>query len=384
MQRERAITSDLFAQVAAQYRRRWRVPLCACDEEGEVVLGKSAGAWMAGTHAPIRRLAIEEALRWGEPTVEPAPGAALIWAVPLMHNSSLLGGLVAGVAERRLFASGSGKPALDIRLACSDLRRLAEEHNLTNAALLESRRHEYLRERTRAEAIHSVKGAAHYDMRSMYLLEEPALVAAIRKGDRGEARAILNRLLVGMIHRAGPRLELAKSFFMELVATITRTAVEAGGDPQEMLGANYASIAELGAITADQELARWLHEMLERAMDCIHRNRTEAQVVQLANALRFMAERCTQDISRDDAAAAACLSSSHFSRLFRKQMGRSFTDLLNQMRTDRAAALLAQSDRPLKMVSLDCGFADQSYFTKVFRRYQSMTPAEYRSRQMAT
>ena len=352
--------------------------MSAADAEGQIIFDAHSSGWDGPEHQPVRRLAIEEALRWGEPTILPAPREMLLWAVPLMHNAQLLGGLVAGMAERRGFVAGSNRPAIDIRGACADLLRQAEEQNLTNAALLEAHRRESLRERTRAEAIHHLKGSPHYDLRSMYLLEEPALLSAIRKGDRGEARAILNRLLVGLIHRAGERLDLAKGFFMELVATMSRTAVEAGGVPEELLGTNFASVAQLAAVRDDRELASWLHEMLERVMDSIYRNRTQAQVVQLTNALRFMSEHCGQDISRDDVAAAACLSGSHFSRLFRKHLGRTFTDLLNQMRADRAADLLARSDKPLKLIALESGFSDQSYFTKVFRRHLGLTPAGYR------
>jgi AraC-like DNA-binding protein len=204
------------------------------------------------------------------------------------------------------------------------------------------------------------------------------LLAAIRKGDRPQARAMLNRVLVAMIHRAGDNVELAKSFFMELVVMLTRTAVEAGGDPEELLGTNYASIAQLSRIHTDEELSRWLAEILERIMNSIHRHRKQSAPDMLSRALRFMSEHCCEDISRDQAADAAFMSPSHFSRYFRKHLGQSFTDVLNQMRIDRAADLLANSDRDLKIIALETGFPDQSYFTKVFRRYRGATPAEFR------
>jgi len=218
----------------------------------------------------------------------------------------------------------------------------------------------------------------------LYLVEEPALIAAIRKGERGQARAVLNRLLVGMIHHAGKRLDLLKSFFLELVATMSRSAVEAGGEPGELLGRHFENMTRLASIRSDEELAHWLHEMLDRIMDTIHRNRLQAQVVQMANVLRHMAEHCGQRISRDDAAKAVSMSPAHFSRQFRKHFGRTFSDLLTQMRTDRAADLLLRSEKPLKLIALECGFVDQSYLTKVFRRRFGTTPARYRRQQRGT
>jgi transcriptional regulator GlxA family with amidase domain len=96
--------------------------------------------------------------------------------------------------------------------------------------------------------------------------------------------------------------------------------------------------------------------------------------------MAFMHENLHRDISRDQVAEVAHLSPAHFSRIFKKEMRESFTDMLNRMRIDQAAELLARTERSLCMVALDCGFKDQSYFTKVFRKYLRTTPREYRLR----
>ncbi|MGE5609431.1 MAG: helix-turn-helix domain-containing protein [Bacillota bacterium] len=378
------ISRELFQRLAHRYHRHWGVGLCAADPEGHVALAFRAQAWTSTMHQEGRRLAIHESLRWGEPVVELSADEVLIWGVPLMHNEKLLGGLIAGVSERRLFPDEINSPSMDIRGACADLLGLVEQHNLTNATLLDLHRRQSQQERIRAEAIHAFKASPHYDIRALYLLEEPLLIAAIRKGDRGEARSILNRLLVGMIHRAGSRLDLVKSFFMELVSMMSRTAVEAGGVPEELLGSNYSSLAQLAAIGDEQPLAGWLREMLERIMDSIRRHAPQANSLLLSNALRYMAEHCSEQIGRDEAARAASMSPSHFSRQFQKHFGQSFTEALNRMRSERAADLLLRSDKPLKLICLECGFTDQSYMTKVFRRRYGLTPARYRREHQIT
>jgi AraC-like DNA-binding protein len=375
------IDAATFRRLNNLYRRRWGISLQACRADGSIVLDTGSRAGKSSDGDAVRRLAIDEALRWGEVEVESSPTGLLVWAVPLMHNAQVVGGLVAAISERRLFPENTAKPIIDTRAACCDLRRLAEEYNLTNAALLEARRNQSIRERQRAEAIHAYKVTESFDLHSLYLLDEPMLVAAIRKGDRGQARAILNRLLVAMIQRSEGRLDLVKSFFMELVVTLCRTAVEAGGAAEELLGANFDGISHLSRIESDEQLAPWLHDMLERIMDSIQRNRKQSHPAMVSLALQFMAEHCCEDISRDDAAKAAYLSPSHFSRFFKKYLGQNFTVVLNQMRVERAAELLANTDKDLKRIAQETGFADQSYFTKVFRKLRRMTPAEYRKQQ---
>lgn len=373
------LTRDTFLQLAVAYRKRWRINLCAARPDGTILFRfPGVREKTSPQDDAARRHAIAEALRWGEPTIVSHVHQRLLWAVPLMVNAQVVGGLVAGTTERRLFPDESGKAAMDLRQACRDLRRFAEDANLTNAALLENRRIAYLRERKRAEAIHDLKSRYFYSIREVYLKEEPALVAALRKGNRAEARGILNRILVAIYHLGGEKLPVIKSFVMELVVTMCRTAVESGGDPQELLGANYAGLAELSQIDSEEELSHWLTQRLELIMDAIHRRRHRLSSVLIHTAMKYLAEHFQEDISRDDVAAVANLSASHFSRLLNKELGKSFRDILNQLRVDRAAELLARTDKDLLQIALEVGFSDQSYFTKVFRRHFHLTPRDYR------
>jgi signal transduction histidine kinase len=66
-------------------------------------------------------------------------------------------------------------------------------------------------------------------------------------------------------------------------------------------------------------------------------------------------------------------------RLIKTHAGRGFSDLLNRARIDRAKELLDHGRSALE-VSIEVGFADPSYFTKVFRRLTGMTPSTYRAR----
>lgn len=368
-----------FARLARQYRKRWPVRLCAVAPDGRVLLGNPA---CPDRDCPgcnrARAAAIHEALRWGESTVGFCARQRLLWAVPLMCNEQVSGGLIANIPEKEAFAARESGGMLDIRRACVELRELAERENLTNASALALRRREYHDEQQRAYAIHSFKGQAHTSIRELYLREEPALFSAIRAGDRGQAREILNRVLIAIHHHAGERLDLVKSFFLELVVSMCQTAVESGGSPEHLLGANFHSMALLSQVGTEEELAGWLKATLEHLMDAIQAQRRRDAATQLFDAMAYMERHCGERIRREQVAGAAGLSPSHFSYLVRRESGATFTDLLNRMRVDRAAELLSRTDKPLAVIALETGFADQSYFTKVFKRYRKVAPLRYR------
>jgi AraC-like DNA-binding protein len=368
-----------FAALATEHRRRTRFSLAAIDPAGRLLAAGPGAPPCVRQEAcqPARRLALEEALRWGEPCVSCCPCGRALWAVPVMRNQRLCGGLLVGGVS---LASPSRAGSLDQKIlaACQHLLEVATARDLTNAALLTARRQAALRERERAEAIHQLKTRFHDDIRSTYLHEEPALLAAIRRGERTEARRIINRVLVGIYATGGSDTNLLKSLALELVVMMTRAAVQAGGDPAVILGLNYQAITVLARLPDQEALARWLCEILEQLIDALKVNTRHPNSVLLARALEYMEERLAEELSREEVARAAGLSPSHFSHLMRAKTGWSFTELLTRLRIDRACHLLTHTAEPLARIAQDCGFSDQSYFTRVFRRRTGQPPGDYR------
>lgn len=374
----------LFGSMDREYCARHDMRLLAVDLEGGLVYGSPLvddATTIAANREFWRRL-IHEAWRWGEAAQALSPANRLVCCVPLMWNNELIGGLI---TEGRCLDPMADPPAssgAQLRAAGDTLLDLAIRHNLTNRAHLDLQRVESGREREKAEAIHALKESGYDTIREAYLREEPALLAAVKRGDRHAARDILNRLLVGIYHVGGNRLELLKSLTLELVVMIYRAAVEAGARPTELLGINYDCVRRLAPIKDEVQLCHWLTDMLERLMDGIREYRDHPNLVLLQQALRYMEHNLHRDLPRDEVARVACLSPSHFSHLLRQKVGRSFRDLLLEYRINRAAEQLRRSSQSVAEIARQCGFHEPSHFGKTFRRRMGLTPLAYRQRQV--
>lgn len=84
-----------------------------------------------------------------------------------------------------------------------------------------------------------------------------------------------------------------------------------------------------------------------------------------------------ETISMEDIARKFGVSFSHLSRTFKKEVGVGMNEYLTHIRIEKAAALLREGGRPSD-VSLEAGFLDPKYFSRVFRKEMDMTPSEYR------
>ena len=215
-------------------------------------------------------------------------------------------------------------------------------------------------------------------IREFYLYEEPALLAAIKLGDRREARRIINHLLVHIYSAGEERNELLKGLLLELVVMISRAAVEAGASQTELLGMRFSHLAELAELDDDEALAAWLRGTLERIFTAMERQQSFDVPVLVSSTLRFMRQHMARELTRTDLARHVGVSPGHLTQLLKERTGRSFVELLREVRVEAACELLLQTEKPLAEVAADCGFCDQSYLTHVFKALRGMTPKQYR------
>lgn len=89
--------------------------------------------------------------------------------------------------------------------------------------------------------------------------------------------------------------------------------------------------------------------------------------------------RYREPLTLDDMADSLLLSPQYICHLFQKAVGLSPIEYLNQYRISKAKELLIQfPERKIKTIAAETGFESPSYFNKLFRRYEEMTPLEFR------
>lgn len=96
-------------------------------------------------------------------------------------------------------------------------------------------------------------------------------------------------------------------------------------------------------------------------------------------AMEYLKARLAEDLSLSDVAAYVNCSPFHLSRLFRLQAGDTFVRCFARLRIDAAKALLRSGNYSVKEAGTMVGFADQTYFARVFKRLEGVSPAEYKA-----
>ncbi len=97
----------------------------------------------------------------------------------------------------------------------------------------------------------------------------------------------------------------------------------------------------------------------------------------LAYVVRYIRSHLHENLDVDMLSRKACLSISHFHRVFKEELGISPVEFIKNERIKLAASLLQNPDTSIKEVYLRCGFESRSYFNRVFKRHKLATPGAY-------
>lgn len=99
----------------------------------------------------------------------------------------------------------------------------------------------------------------------------------------------------------------------------------------------------------------------------------------VAAAVLFARLHSTEQVSVAELAAAAQLTVPQMDRAIKRTLGLTAKQLLLRMRLEEAILLLRTTHLPVAEIASECGYYDQSAFTRQFRRVVGMSPGAYRS-----
>ncbi len=168
--------------------------------------------------------------------------------------------------------------------------------------------------------------------------------------------------------------EEKKRNIVELVTVLKHTAAYQSPDGECLI--DYKDIQDASKpIDILSSLNIFLHNLLE-AINKIHEIENSPVIEQ---ACEFINTNYQKDISLEETASYCRLSSFYFSKLFKKKKKITFIDYLTNKRIAEAEQLLLKTNLSIKEISINVGYNDPNYFTRVFKRIHSVSPTVFRN-----
>lgn len=208
--------------------------------------------------------------------------------------------------------------------------------------------------------------------------KEKALIAKVKSGNAQEAKGILNDLLGYVLFSGGNSLDTVKSRAIELCSLLSRAAIEGGAATDSILKINNQFLMTIQQINDLDSLCYKLQEIVEEFTESMFNYIPSKNYELMKKAMLYISNNFSKYLTLEEVATYVHLNPAYFSSVFKQSSGSSFKEYLNMVRVEESKRLLANTDYSIIDIAIATGFEDQSYFSKVFKKYTGLTPKQYR------
>ena len=105
----------------------------------------------------------------------------------------------------------------------------------------------------------------------------------------------------------------------------------------------------------------------------------EVKEERISRAKKYISENISKNISRAEVAACVYFNEEYFSRWFSKNTGASFKDYVMKEKLTYAKKMLENTNFSIAIIASKIGCDNFSYFSKMFKKNEGITPQEYRN-----
>ena len=351
----------------------------------------------------VHRYNAKQAERFGGSYMYFCHSSMLYWTSPVIFEGVMIGSFTAGPAtiisrdemiqdiipggteEERSHAHDllaevpSVTPEQSRSLAEMLLMCAGWVNNSTDHQIIESKEYQNQQDRI-SEYIHQLKQHESTEELSYPIELEDELYSAISQGKKQQAQKTLNEILGNVFFASGNKMELISFRVTELIVLLSRAAIGGGADPEETLSMNFTYLRQVTQFRSIDSLAYWLSKVLNDYSSLVFDLQDTKHVDRLERTLHYIHTHYTEKVTLEEAAKRANLSLTYFSKVFKEEMGQSFTTYINQIRVNHAKTLLKTTPCTLIEIAGMVGFDDQSYFSRVFKQEVGTSPGKYRSK----
>ena len=110
----------------------------------------------------------------------------------------------------------------------------------------------------------------------------------------------------------------------------------------------------------------------------VHELKRQCESLLVKRTIRYVNDHIGVQVRLAETARAIHVSPEHLSRLFREELGMTFTDYVRLIKIDYSMVLLRKTDIKVQEIARTVGMDNVNYFYNVFREVLGMTPRQYR------
>ena len=139
----------------------------------------------------------------------------------------------------------------------------------------------------------------------------------------------------------------------------------------------HNTLSQKDEIILQSLVFKLIHTIINDSNKTAKINHLNTNCTTIENSLKYIKENLTEDLSLENVAEKMSLSPVYFHNIFKKSVGMTLRDYVEEQRLKKAINLLTSTNYSLTQIAYECGLSSQSYFSYVFKRRMKTTPRDY-------
>ena len=178
--------------------------------------------------------------------------------------------------------------------------------------------------------------------------------------------------------RAQNPVRNAKNYAI-IMNTLLRKAAERGGVHPlyiDRVSADFAKSIE--KILSTHEITSLMCDMFGTYCRLVRSHANDNLPAVVKQAILVIESDLAADLSPSALAKSLCVSLGYLSTAFKKATGKTICEYVREKRMEYAAYLLSSTNQQIQTIAFSCGIMDFQYFSKLFKKQFGKTPTDYR------
>ena len=347
----------------------------------------------------------KQAALFGEPYIFRCPSGLIEWAAPIVLNGEHVGTIICGQVlmwepeeffwiELRKMNQAITDDFEELFEAVGELAIVTGNQVQASAYLLyvvanyimkagwenfeQSR--EFARQRTLYHAeIENHKSreeqADKSDSRS--LIDEDEIIVQLQQ-NRKKAKAYLEGLISGLRYEAHQNLAPMRAKMTELLVVLSRVVNRIGPAMAPFLHINDQAIGLIYQTTSQENISVITSKAVDAYLEQLEAAAVKPENPNISLMTDYIDKHYPDNLTVEAIADAACLSPGYAGRIFKEQLGLPIMDYVLKVRIEKSKKLLLNPHYQIQAIAEKVGYGDAGYFTKVFRKFEGITPTQFR------
>ena len=171
-----------------------------------------------------------------------------------------------------------------------------------------------------------------------------------------------------------------KNSLIAICTLFTRAIINGGVNPEDAFKLSDIFIMKIEEESDIDGLKELEYEMLDSFIKTLDDKKRPTYNAIVNKSISFIHDEILKPLSLEYIASYLNVHPYYLSRIFKQEVGLSITEYISRKRIKDSKYFLLQSDLPISNIAIILGFCNQSYYTKLFKEYNEITPLQFRNK----